>query len=161
MARRKESEKNFEKVDIDMIDPGKCMTDHGWDAWRIGFVNKLSATIGAAKVTIDYVVRKDVDDEYVFQDEDEERMYQMPLEGENYKRDNNKLVYSMLKAACVKSDAWTWIQDHDRSGDGRAAWFALVNHYDGTGELNKRLARAKEEISRLHYRNESVFPFER
>jgi len=46
---RKESEKNFEKVDIDMIDPGKCVTDHGWDAWQIGFVNKLSATIGAAR----------------------------------------------------------------------------------------------------------------
>jgi hypothetical protein len=26
---RKESQKNFENVDIDMIDPGKCNTDHG------------------------------------------------------------------------------------------------------------------------------------
>ena len=46
---RKESEKNVESVDIDMIDPGKCNTDHGWDAWQIGFLNKLGATIGAAK----------------------------------------------------------------------------------------------------------------
>ena len=157
---RKESEKNFSSVDVDMIDPGKCQTDHGWDAWQIGFLNKLGATMGAAKVTIDYVVRKDVADDYVFEDEDEERKYQMPLDGENFKRDN-KLVYSMLKAACVKSDAWTWIQDQDRSANGRAAWNALVSHYDGSGELNKRLERAKEEISRLHYRNESVFPFER
>lgn len=38
----------------------------------------------------------------------------MPLVvGENFKQDN-KLVYcTMLKAAYVKSDARTWIQDHD------------------------------------------------
>jgi len=37
---RKELEKNFSNVsveDVDMIDPGKCPTDHGWDAWQIGF----------------------------------------------------------------------------------------------------------------------------
>ena len=157
---RKESEKNFEKIDVDMIDPGKCMTDHQWDSWQIGFLNKLSATLGAAKTPISYIVRNDVDSDYEFEDEDEERLYQMPLTGENFKRDN-KLVYSMLKAACVKSDAWTWIQDHDRSGNGRGAWFSLIGHYDGTGELNKRLERAKEEITRLYYKNESVFPFER
>jgi hypothetical protein len=45
-------------------------------------------------------------------------MHQMPLTGgENFKREN-KLVYNMLKAAGVKSDAWTWIQDHDRTANG-------------------------------------------
>ena len=29
------------------------------------------------------------------------------------------------------------------------------------GELNKRVERAKEEISRLHYKDEKVFPFEK
>ena len=157
---RKESENNFRDVDVDMIDPGKCATDHGWDAWQIGFLNKLSTTTGAARVPIDYVVRTDVPIGYAFQDEDEERKYQMPMAGENYRRDN-KLVYGMLKAACVKSDAWTWIQDYDRTSDGRGAWQALINHYDGTGELNKRLERSKEEINRLHYKDEKVFPFER
>ena len=67
----------------------------------------------------------------------------------------------MLKAACVKSDAWTWIQDYDKTSNGRKAWQALVAHYDGVGELNKRVERAKEEISRLHYKDEKVYPFER
>ena len=158
--QRKEAEQNFEKIDVDLIDPGKCQTDFGWDAWQIAFVNKLSATLGAAKVPIVYVVRQDIDEDYIFDDEEEERMYQMPLEGENFKRDN-KLVYNMLKAACIKSDAWTWIQDYDRTANGRKAWLALVAHYDGTGELNKRIERAKEEISRLHYKDEKVYPFER
>jgi hypothetical protein len=28
---RKEADQNFEKLDIDMVDPGKCQTDFGWD----------------------------------------------------------------------------------------------------------------------------------
>jgi hypothetical protein len=107
-------------------------------------------------------VRKEADEGYKFEDDDKMRMHQMPLEGENFKRDNKLVVYSVLKAACVKLDAWTWIQDHhDKVSNGHAAWNALVSHhYDRSGELNKRLERAKEEISRLHYNNESVFPFE-
>jgi hypothetical protein len=67
----------------------------------------------------------------------------------------------MLKAACVKTDAWTWIQDHDKSANGRQAWLSLVQHYDGTGELNKRVERAKEEMNHLHYKDEKSYPFER
>ena len=67
----------------------------------------------------------------------------------------------MLKVACVKSDAWTRIQDYDKYANGRKAWQALVAHNDGTGELNKRIERAKEEIARLHYKDEKVSPFER
>ncbi|KAI2498698.1 hypothetical protein MHU86_15765 [Fragilaria crotonensis] len=157
---RKESEYNYGKIDIDLIEPGKCQTDFAWDNWQIAFVNKLSATMGAAKFPIDYVVRPEIDDDYEPMDDDEERRYQIPLAGENFKRDN-KLVYTLLKSACIKTDAWTWIQSHDRTSNGRQAWLALVAHYDGTGELNKRVERAKEEISRLHYKDEKVFPFER
>jgi hypothetical protein len=156
---RKEADSNFDKVEVDLIHPGKCQTEFGWDAWQIAFMNKLSATMGTAKVPVSYVVCPDIELSYVFQDEDEERMYQMPLTGENFKRDT-KLIYSMLKAACVKTDAWTWIQDHDKSANGRQAWLSLVQHYDGTGELNKRIEQAKEEMNRLHYKDEKSYPFE-
>ena len=77
----------------DIIDPGKCQTHHGWDNWQIAFVNKLNATMGAANVPNDYVVRPNVldEDNFLFFDDEEERRYQMPLEGHNFKHDN-KLV---------------------------------------------------------------------
>ena len=50
---RKESEHNLDKVDINIIDPGKCQTDATLDNWQIGFANKLSPIMGAAKVPID------------------------------------------------------------------------------------------------------------
>jgi hypothetical protein len=48
----KEADLNFDKIDVDLIDPSKCQTDFGWDAWQIAFLNKLSATMGAAKVPL-------------------------------------------------------------------------------------------------------------
>lgn len=78
--QRKEAEHNFEKINVDLtIDPGKCQTDFGWGAWQIAFVNKLNATMGAAKVPIVYVlVCTDVAANYVFEDDEEERIHQMP-----------------------------------------------------------------------------------
>jgi hypothetical protein len=85
-------------------------------------------------------------------DDDEMRRFHMPLTGGNFKHDNT-LVYQMLKSACIKSNALAWIQSFDRTADGTKAWLALVAHYAGTGELNKRVKRAKKEIARLHYKD--------
>ena len=48
----KESEYNYGKVDVDIIDPGKCQNNFGWDNWHIAFVNKLNATMGSSKVQL-------------------------------------------------------------------------------------------------------------
>ncbi len=121
----------------------------------------VSAIVGAAKVPVDYIIRPELgEDDELFLDNDETRRYQMPVEGENFKRDN-KLVFQILKLAGIKSNARTWIQSFDWTADCRKAWLALVAHYDGTGELNKRVEKAKEEISCLHYKDEKVFPFEK
>jgi hypothetical protein len=134
---RKEAEHNFGKIDVGTIDPGKCRADHGWDNWQTPFANKMNATLDAAGVPIDYIRRPEVEDSdnELFWEDDERQHYQMPLEGQNFKHDN-KLVYKLLKAACVDTDAWAWIQKNDPSADGKKAWLALVAHYDGYDELN-------------------------
>ena len=103
------SEKYYGKVDADILDPGKCQTNFGWDIWQISIVNNLNAMMGAAKVPVDNIVcpERDNTDE-LFMDDDKMRRFQMPLTGENFKC-NNKLVYQILNSACLKSDAWTWI----------------------------------------------------
>jgi hypothetical protein len=59
----KEAEHNFGKIeDVGTIDPGKCQTDHGWDNLKTAFANKLNATLGAAGVPIDYIIRPEVED---------------------------------------------------------------------------------------------------
>jgi hypothetical protein len=71
------------------------------------------------------------------------------------------LIYKILKAACLNTDAWPWTQKNN--GDGRNAWLTLVEHdYDGYSELkNKSVERAKMEILRLHYKDEKAFPHEK
>ena len=151
VSAKKTAEENAEKIGIDLIDPGKCQTDHGWDNWQIAFVNKLSAKNGVAGIPVNYIVQPDLEDaDELFLKDEEVHLYQIPLKGPAYKHDN-KLVYSMLKAACVETDAWaSWIQGHDRTYDGRKAWLALVEHYDGTAELNRCVSRARLEIDKLH-----------
>ena len=136
----KEAEHNFGKIDVGTVNPGKFRTDHGWDNWQTAFANKLNVTLGAAGVPIDYIRRPEVEDSdnELFWEDDERQRYQMPLEGQNFKHDN-KLVYELLKAACVDTDAWAWIQKNDPSADGRKAWLALVAHSDGNDKLNKRV----------------------
>ena len=121
---RKEAEHNYGKIDVGTINPGKCWTDHGWDSWQIAFTNKLNGALSAAQVpTINYIIRdEDPSSKELFFTEEEERRYQMPrlVEGQNFKHDNN-LVYKMLKAACVNTDAWAWLMKHDPKADGRKA----------------------------------------
>ena len=103
MLARKESDYNLDKVDINIINPSKCQTNAGWDNWQIGFVNKLSAIKGAAKILFKYIVRPELDkDNELFLNNDKTRRYQMPLDGKNFKRDN-KLVFQILKLACIKA----------------------------------------------------------
>ncbi len=66
--------------------------------------------MGAAKIPIDFIVRLEWDDtDNLFLGDNKMICFQMPLEGKNFKHDN-KLVFQILKLACIKSDAWTWIR---------------------------------------------------
>ena len=48
-----------------------------------------------------------------------------------------------------------------RSQDGRAAWQALTEHYDGGGAREKRINRAEHTIKHLMYENEQRFSFDK
>ena len=102
---RKEAEHNFGKIDVGTIDPGKCRTNNGRDNWQIAFANKLNATLGAAGIPLNYIIRpevEDIDDELFWKD-NERRRYKMPLEGQNFKHDNI-LVYKLLNTDALGVD---------------------------------------------------------
>jgi hypothetical protein len=48
-----------------------------------------------------------------------------------------------LKAFLADSPAWAWIEPYDLAKNGRAAYQAWINHYNGQGKLSKRTALAK------------------
>jgi hypothetical protein len=96
----------------------------------------------------------------VFANGEEERMYQLPLAGNSFQLDN-QAVYRKLKAFLIDSPGWAWIEPHDSAENGRAAFAAWTGHYNGEGELSKRIALAKMKVESVFYRNERSLNFER
>ena len=68
-------------------------------------------------------------------------------------------MWQILKGLLGNTDAWPWISRHDERENGRLAWIDLCIHYDGLGEVRRRVATSKGILSRLSYKKESVFPF--
>ena len=69
-------------------------------------------------------------------------------------------TYRLLSNLISGTSGYTWIATFDRAQDGRAAWLALVEHYEGGGQREKRMAAAVATVKALHYKNESIFSFE-
>jgi len=155
----KEMERQFKDVKLDIIDPGKCKTGLEWDDWQTAFENKMESTYGVGGVPISYVIRPKIPRGYQFRNKEEENKYLLSHTGPTYSR-NNKMVYAALKAACINTEAWAWIEEADDEQDGRLAWKKLLEHYNGTAELSKRVERAKEELRQLFYKNEASFSFD-
>ena len=89
----------------------------------------------------------------------ERALYQFPLNGRHFIDDNNT-VYRLLCDLLIRTPSYVWVEQYDRSQNGRDAWMALVEHYEGGGQRKKRKSSALATLRFLHYKNESVFSFE-
>ena len=53
------------------------------------------------------------------------------------------------------------IRDFDVSKDGRGAWKALNEHYNGSGHVSCRVEYAKAKLEKLHWSNDAVSSYEK
>ena len=130
-----------------------------WVQWEVRFTNYLAGLRGITRVPLNYVIRKDEPEGHTFVTETERLIYAAPLVGRAFESDTQS-VYRILKAQIIGTDAWEWIKSYDRKKDGRLAFRTLRQHYDGPGEVDKRIALARQQVKELHYRSEQTFPFE-
>ena len=129
--------------------------------WMDDTQNALGACMGVLGIPVDYITRPEVVPE-VFAHPREQLMYEGALAGPNLIRDNDTLFF-LLQSSMDKKDKQSGIahiKPYERAQNGRAAWLSLVHHYGAGGEQKKRVEMAKMTIKNLHYRDESVFPFE-
>ena len=61
----------------------------------------------------------------------------------------------------IESPGWAWIEWYDATENGCWAFWAWANHYNGEGELSKRVQLAKASLKILHYKNKRSMSFER
>jgi hypothetical protein len=134
-----------------------------FDTHEDAFLDLMSQMFGVPKEPLRYIVRPAMMPTAFFgSDDEEERMYQFPLEGGAFQMDNQTVYYRKLKAFLIDSPGWAWIEPHDMAENGRNAYLAWIAHYNGEDELSKRTALAKAKLEDLHYKSErSSMSFER
>jgi hypothetical protein len=144
---------------VKSLHPGKIKGGKGWTQWELGFINYLTGVRGKSGIPLHYIIRKALPPGHVFNDDVERLVHEAVLQGVAFEEDN-RTVYQFLKNCALETPAWEWIRALDARQDGRQAMAALRQHYDGPGEVEKRLAFAKKQLSEIHYRSEQTFPFE-
>ena len=154
MRIRDEGQREAPSIKPDKFDPNK------WTTWSKQFVTYLSHVTGQQFSPIDYVLRQEPPPQPLEDMNDRDRsLYLYPLNGRHFNLDN-MTVYRLLSDLVNGTSGYTWITAYDRAQNGRAAWIALVDHYEGGGQREKRTSAAVAAIKALHYKNESIFSFE-
>lgn len=145
------------------LHPGKIQGGKEWVQWSLSFKNYLSTMLGSSGVPLNYVVR-DIGDKAlkgpeIQMDDLTKLVTEASLKGPSFNQDN-RTVFQVLKNCALKTPAWAWIRRLDASENGRLAFAKLSKHYDGPGEVRKRIATAKKQIADIHYKSEQSFSFE-
>jgi hypothetical protein len=106
------------------LELGKVETKLNWYTWDEKFENYLAVHIGSATVPLDYIVRRnkdnDWDPEVDAATKHERQRYQMVLDGPEFTHDD-KVVYLKLKGFCLDTPAWEWICEFDVEMSGQSA----------------------------------------
>ena len=134
-----------------------------FDDWDRKVTETLSLVYGRNYCPIAYVIRPDKPagwDPMIDATTDYEcLMYQLPLNGPAYNRDN-EVVFSFIQLAVLQTLAENWIYDAIPGRDGRAAMRALRDHYQGEANLDVRATKAQQTLDTLTYTSEKNMPFE-
>jgi hypothetical protein len=135
------------------FDPNK------WVSWLKKVENYIWQVKGINNTPLIYVVRKTrTAASPPFTSGEEERVYKTSQQGPAYNKDNQK-VFEVLTQLLSWTMAWTWMSSYEASKNGKGAFDALRNHYDGPGQIEKRLGYARNILANMHYRSEKQYSF--
>ncbi|MGH3053398.1 MAG: hypothetical protein ACRDL7_00285 [Gaiellaceae bacterium] len=151
-----------DKADGTKLMPEKFKFGTNWNVFKEAVDTYLSQIKGGDRIPLNYIIRDDAvpGNDAVYSNDMEELINTVPLRGEHYKRDNDK-VYGVLKSLVLEGPGWNWIIHLDRSRDGRKAWQALRSHYEGDSNVNRNKDEAYASITRATYQGERKnFTFE-
>ncbi len=142
--------------------PDEFKSTTKWRDFREAFVTFMSHTKGHCDFPLSYVLREQevlLDEDQVFETEEALDEAMVPLRGPYFEEDN-RAVFDALKSRLLSGPAWTWIQDHDARRDGRAAWKALYDHFEGVGGQIRMKTAAYASIKRAEYKGAKNFDFD-
>ena len=125
------------------FDPNK------WVSWAKKVENYFWQVKGKNNTPLMYVIRKPrPPDAPAFISAAEEQIYSTAQTGPAYIQDRQK-VFQVLTQLLGSTRSWTWISEFEKNKDGKAAFESLRRHFDGPGEIEKRLAFAYNIINNI------------
>ena len=141
--------------------PGPLISEAIWEQWEPKFKNYLSSILGVTGVPLLYVVRENVLPQRVgaFSDFIEQTIMQAPLAGTAYYADRVTVQHALVSFTTGQLSE-TWIKSLARFRDGRRSMKALQAHFSGEGNTSRRIERAEQLKTSIHYKNEGSLKFE-
>jgi hypothetical protein len=141
-------------------DPGKLKKDTDWHTWIQGFNNYLSTFPGVTGIPLSYITRASDTpiDEVGDIDYLTELVNRAPLQGQTFASDRRQ-VHQLLTGKVLGEPAEEWIRGIKGSHNGRMDIMALTRHYEGEGNVSRRIALATSLQKTLHYKNERAMTF--
>jgi hypothetical protein len=144
-----------------LTDPGLLKGNTVWVAWLESQENHLSACFGVNGNPMTYLIRKEDigDPNAVYDSFDHKAVACCPLSGPTFEADAATLHQKMI-GWTQGQDSFQFIKSIKKMNNGRLDQQALEEHYDGAGNLEIHLKKAKQLQETLHYKNEKVMKFD-
>ena len=162
MRQQLEDDARLDKETVAKM-PDKFKLASNWKIFSEAMETYLSQLLGSGRVPLSYVIRRNntPDPDAVYDTQQEENVAIAPLVGTSYQRDNAR-VYAIIKQLVLEGPGRSYILPYDRITDGRQAWMALRNHYEGAGFKNRNVDDAYRTLEHLFYEGEKKgFTFEK
>jgi len=133
--------------------PAEFKAGAKWKPFKEGCIAFFNTNLGMDRVPFSYVIRENTvpgnpNDPYP--NEHARLIAITPHVGLEFETDNGR-VYDYLKAWTLNGPAWTWIQSFNSARNGRAAWLALITHYEGDAQKDRVKDAAYTAIAQAKY----------
>jgi hypothetical protein len=158
--------------DDDDLDIPKLLGSTNWIDFRDAFMSKLSQHAGSRGFPIDYVLDGSPRDathgnarqeevEYIDLDDNDEYLHLVTHFGQPYKADNAQ-VWNKLRNCMINTPPYNHIASFHQRKDGRGAWMALKEFYEGEDFQQRNRDRAFSKLNTTFYKGETNrFSFEK
>ena len=156
----------------DTLDLPKLQGASNWVTYRDAFLTKLSLSLGARGLSLNYVVDSTTrlatransprqPTEPIDTTDDDLITTKATHIGPAYKADNSA-VWNRIKSSLLNQPPYNHIASFDRTKNGRGAWNALKAFYEGEDFMQRNQDKAFALLSTTFYKGESTrFTFEK
>ena len=141
--------------------PGNLKDEKKWIEWSEKLETMLAVMPGVNGVPLSYVIRKKDESDHEEANYENFMQYTVacaPLNGTFFEADARR-VHQIILGYIQGEAVADWIKPHLKKENGRLDMIALRKHFEGEGNVSRRITDAESLRDTLHYKAERALPF--